>query len=480
MKFNIRKIIALIAISIISFSKAFAYDFEVDGIYYAFASLKDKTCKVVSGDVEYKGDIIIPAKVTYKNQELTVTYISGFEYCESLKSITIQEGPTKIDSNCFSECSSLISISLPETITEIGSNAFSWCSSLTTIDLPKGLKSLDGGAFYECSSLKTLEIPQGITKIASYAFYGCTALTNIYLPEGITSIVNCAFKNCKSLKFIEIPQSVTSIEDEAFSGCESLTHIDLPNTIKKLGEFAFNDCIALETINLGEGPDKIEIGTFNGCKSLKSLTIPGNINKIVIDKYNDSKRLREYTFGGCENLTEMVFEASVYFYRGTTQVSNVLFKMDDETPLNLKRFSLNSNFRDYTKTTIELPYLKEYIIGERVSRSPVIFKASEDLESITCYAAKPPVYVNSPTTDQYISVNVYVPDEYLYKYKSDVRWGNFWNLQGTSSVEEIGSDVDGIVEVGRFSLNGQKVDADYKGIVIVRFSDGSARKMIQR
>lgn len=40
-----------------------AYDFEVDGIYYEVISFSDLTCKVVSGDNEYEGDVVIPSEV---------------------------------------------------------------------------------------------------------------------------------------------------------------------------------------------------------------------------------------------------------------------------------------------------------------------------------------------------------------------------------------------------------------------------------
>ncbi len=59
----------------LSLIKAYAYDFEVDGIYYSVLSLEDMTCKVVAGDEKYVGDIVIPAEVTYNTQQFTVTSI---------------------------------------------------------------------------------------------------------------------------------------------------------------------------------------------------------------------------------------------------------------------------------------------------------------------------------------------------------------------------------------------------------------------
>ena len=52
-----------------------AYDIEVDGIYYNITSLTDLTAEVTKGDNGYSGDIIIPSTITYKSKTLTVTSI---------------------------------------------------------------------------------------------------------------------------------------------------------------------------------------------------------------------------------------------------------------------------------------------------------------------------------------------------------------------------------------------------------------------
>ena len=59
-------------------SNTFAYDFEVDGIYYNVTSLENLEVEVTSCyAAEYKGDVVIPKTVVYKNRELRVTSIGG-------------------------------------------------------------------------------------------------------------------------------------------------------------------------------------------------------------------------------------------------------------------------------------------------------------------------------------------------------------------------------------------------------------------
>ena len=63
---------------------AFAYDFEVDGIYYNLINKNGTTVEVTGGKSEYKGDVVIPSTVTYNGVEYTVTKIgnSAFKYSE--------------------------------------------------------------------------------------------------------------------------------------------------------------------------------------------------------------------------------------------------------------------------------------------------------------------------------------------------------------------------------------------------------------
>ena len=75
---------------------AFAYDAEIDGIYYNLDET-NKTTEVTSGYGCYSGDIIIPEKVNYSGVEYTVTSIGerAFDYCP-LTSITIPNSVTTI------------------------------------------------------------------------------------------------------------------------------------------------------------------------------------------------------------------------------------------------------------------------------------------------------------------------------------------------------------------------------------------------
>lgn len=53
------KYIAILVTMLMASIQSHAYDFEVNGIYYTVVSYTDLTCEVVSGENEYKGNLVI-------------------------------------------------------------------------------------------------------------------------------------------------------------------------------------------------------------------------------------------------------------------------------------------------------------------------------------------------------------------------------------------------------------------------------------
>ena len=110
----------------------FAYDIQVDGIYY-YVNASDLTCKVTSnGNNSYSGDINIPETINFKNKTLKVIGIGyeAFYNCTDLTSITIGESVVNIEERAFYGCSNLTSLTIPNSVTRVDDYAFSGCSSL--------------------------------------------------------------------------------------------------------------------------------------------------------------------------------------------------------------------------------------------------------------------------------------------------------------------------------------------------------------
>lgn len=101
----------------------FAYDFEVDGIYYNITSKEKLECKVThNGKTDYmglplesySGIVSISSKVTYSSKEYTVTAIGNEAFCRS---------------------KDLVYVVIPNSVTTIGDYAFINCTKVRLLNL---------------------------------------------------------------------------------------------------------------------------------------------------------------------------------------------------------------------------------------------------------------------------------------------------------------------------------------------------------
>src|SRR5574344_1351175 len=142
---------------------SFAYDFEVDGIYYnknnantVGVTYEGVNCYSIK---TYSGDVTIPEKVTYNNITYSVTSIGKEAFCS---------------------CTELTSITMPNTITEIGYCSFCGCAGLTSISIPNSVKSIGEHAFEFCLGLESVTLPNTLKYIGQSTFRGSKGLKDIY------------------------------------------------------------------------------------------------------------------------------------------------------------------------------------------------------------------------------------------------------------------------------------------------------------
>lgn len=148
---------------------SFAYDAEVDGIYYNFSGTTATVTyySYYYSDI-YRGSINIPESVTYNGSIYSVT---------------------SIDDRAFFDCSSMTSIMIPSSVTSIGDRAFWGCSGLTSVTIPSSVMSIGNYTFEGCSGLTFVTIEEGVMSIGDWAFSGCSGLTSVTIPSSVMFII---------------------------------------------------------------------------------------------------------------------------------------------------------------------------------------------------------------------------------------------------------------------------------------------------
>ena len=293
---------------------AWAYDVELDGIFYNLDK-ENKTASVAS--YSYKGAVVIPETISVDGKAYTVTCLGEncFFGCWGLKSITIPNSVTRIGEYCFSSCGGLESIVVESgntvydsrencnAIIETATNTMlSGCRNTT---IPNSVTSLGDGCFSGCSGLTSITIPSSVTSLGDGCFSGCSRLTSITIPNSVTSLGEYCFSDCSGLTSITIPNSVTSLGDGCFYECSGLTSITIPNSVTSLGGYCFDCCLGLTEVHANrETPPATGYGIFNTCNSLQTIYVPtGASANYDIDPWNAYKIVEEGVQSGITAVT---------------------------------------------------------------------------------------------------------------------------------------------------------------------------------
>lgn len=263
--------------------------------------------------------------------------------------------------------------------------------------------------------------------IGDYAFKNCSDLTSLTLPSSVTRIGDYAFYNCSGLTSLTLPSSVTSsIRDYIFDGlkeCNYFIDSDLETYLAHTHDWKYipvdeikyyHNGQELTKLEIPSGVDKIGSYSFYKGVNLTSLTIPSSVTSID-----------RSAFEGCSGLTSLTLPSSVTAIGG-------------------------SAFEGCSGLT------SIYVSWE----SPLSIAAStfKDANTEKCI-----LYVPKGTYDDYWLSN----------------WGIFANI-----VEYDATGIDHITtsgeakEISRYAADGQRLEVPAKGLNIVKYSDGSVKKVV--
>lgn len=312
MKQTTLKLTLLLVAMLCAVSQAFAYDCQVNGIYYNL-NKTDNTATVTSGgDFKYKGEVVIPRAISVNDVSYVVKTIEAgaFSDCTELTAVTIGEAINSIEASAFSGCSGLVSVSFnAERCTRMGNETypvFAECPNLTKLTIGKGVTEVPNYAFMNCTGLTSISISEeAALRIGYNAFANCTGLTSIYIPKSVEMMTGGAFSGCINLESIVVDPENPNMDSR--NNCNAVINEDnlliqgckktiIPNTVIAIFHRSFKDMTSLTSIRIPESVDAIYANAFMNT-GLTSVYIPKSV-----------KILHGNAFAGCNNLGSIVVD----------------------------------------------------------------------------------------------------------------------------------------------------------------------------
>ena len=270
-----------------------------------------------------------------------------------------------------------------------------------------------------------------IVKGGDYYFHS----GNYFCYTSNDKIGDYAFFGCSRLTSLTLPSGVTEIGDYAFCG-SGLTSLTLPSDVTEIGNAAFEGCSGLASLTLPSGVTKISYSAFFHCSGLTSLTLPSGVTEIC-----------NAAFEGCSGLTSLTLPS------GVTEIGSSAFAFcSGLTSLTLP--SGVTKIDDYAFAYCS-GLTSIYVYTEKLPETGTKVFDSCDVKKCT-------VYVPKGTYDDY----------WLSEF------GYFENI-----VEFEATGINNVVtsndakELSRYSVNGQRLSAPTKGLNIVKYGDGSVKKV---
>ena len=201
--------------------------------------------------------------------------------------------------------------------------------------------------------------------------------------------------------------------DYVFNGCSGLTSLTLPSSVTKIGCYALFNCIGLTSLTLPSSVTEIGEHAFLNCRGLTNFTIPSGVTSIGTS-----------AFFCCYGLISLTIPSSV-------------------TAIGSQAFKHCSGLTSIYAYMEKLPETGSNLF-------------------LGCDAKNCTVYVPKGTGDAYF-------------------WSSFGYFDkivefDAAGIDKVTTSTD-VEEVSRYYLNGQRLVGPTKGLNIVKYSDGSVKKV---
>lgn len=411
-------------------------------------------------DFQYLRNLMAEGKLQNLNMEnVNLKNLSGgaFKNCTNLKKITLPANLKNIGDGAFLNCRGLSSLNIPSGVTSIGSYAFNQCQGLTSISLPSSLLSIGEQAFANCIGLTSvyayMNIPMSCSQydLMCGGFFGSADRENctLYVPQGSLLAYRNTLGWSEMKNIVEMDFSDSDLVSLTIRDVKMIPN-DLKYTVNKLTVTGPMDSYdfqilrdmsqngQLEYVDLTDAPvEELGYEAFAGCTNLKRILLPRTL-----------KVIGEAAFYMCSSLTSLVIPEGVeelpeYVFYESGLITLTL-------PASLKRINNGGKFAGYVLKAI--------------------------------YAYMPEPIAAGEAFDYTVSMDgciLYVPKGTAEAYRNSYPWSKFKHVVEMDAAG-IGSVLTDSIkkESSRYSADGKRLKAPRKGLNIVKYGDGSVRKVI--
>ena len=309
-----------------------------------------------------------------------------------------------------------------------------------------------GKSALENADVKSVIVSEGIKGIGERAFYLCENLEFIIIPSTLASVEGMAFGNCSKLKKVHI----TDLASWCNIGFDGYWGYDNSNPLVKAKDLYLNNEL-IEDCVIPENVTEIKGGVFAGA-SFHSLSIPNTVTSIGRGAFGGSgilylelptsiKMIPNEAFGYCVKLQTVVLPNSI-------------------TEIGQKAFHNCTNLK-----TVYLPNNLSNIWNQA-------FANCNAIEDVYCSRTYPPtIKDNSFGNMTYLNATLHVPQGKGEKYGSTDGWKNFLSIVEDYSSAVIEIHPNPSTPTNIISLGGYVIEKPQNGISIIKYSDGTTKKV---
>ena len=218
---------------------------------------------------------------------------------------------------------------------------------------------------------------------------------------------------------------------------ETVTYNGVTYSGTSLGEWCFAHCSSLTAITIPNSVTSLGEWCFADCSSLTSITIPNSVTS-----------LGDKCFANCYSLTAITIGNSV------TSLGDGCFRGCSSL------------------TAITIP-------NSVTSLGSYCFSGCSSLTAIYMLPSTPPRSGNWRYDDTPLETIYVVDEDAKTAYQAHNPWSAYEIVVMPTGIEEVGTDKTAPTIVGYYDLNGKRINGKQRGAVIVRYSDGTTRKVLK-